>query len=294
MNNTKNIEKKERQIIFLFLFFPLLLLILFGVIPVLNLIYYSFTSWNGISSVKEFIGFKNYITILTDPKYIEVFINNAYYFVSGLLQIAIALYFAILLSFKVRGRSFFKAVFIIPMLISGVAISMIFRLFFEPGGTFDSILTFLGLEEHIRFWLGDPRFVNISLAFISLWRKTCVSFIIYYGAIQTIPKELYKIAEIEGASFIQKVRYVILPNINIVLKINFILLIIGSISVFEIPMIMTNGSNGTATFLLQTMKTAFENKRVGLASAMAVVLTIVIVFMIMIKNKISKEEENEY
>lgn len=293
MNNT-SIQKKERQIIFLFLFFPLLLLILFGILPVINLVYYSFTSWNGISSVKEFIGIKNYITILTDPKYIEVFVNNAYYFVSGLIQIGIALYLAIILSFKVKGKNFFKAIYIVPMLISGVAVSMMFRLFFEPGGTFDSILTFLGLEDHIGFWLGDPRFVKVTLAFISLWKKTCLSFIIYYGAIQTIPKELYKIAEIEGAAFIQKVRYVILPNINIVLKINFILLIIGSISAFEIPMIMTNGSNGTATFLLQTMKTAFENKRLGLASAMAVVLTITIILVIMIKNKIGKEEENEY
>lgn len=293
MNNF-HIGKKERQIIFLFLFFPLLLLILFGVIPVINLVYYSFTSWNGISSVKEFIGFKNYITILTNPKYIEVFINNTYYFVSGILQIIIALYLAIALSFKVKFKEVFKAIYILPMLISGVAVSMMFRLFFEPYGTFDYILNLLGLSDHIKFWLGDPRIVNFTLAFISLWKRTCASFIIYYGAIQTIPPELYKVAEIEGANIIHKVRYVILPNIHIVLKINFVLLIIGSISAFEIPLIMTNGSNGTATFLLQTMKTAFERKNIGLASSMAVILTIVIVIMTLIQRKIIKGDEDEF
>lgn len=293
MNNLI-LRKKERKIIFLFLFFPLLLLILFGIVPIIYLVRYSFTSWNGLSEIKEFVGFKNYIKILTDPKYIQVFVNNIYYLISGLLQIAIALTFAIILSFKVRFKGFFKATFVIPILISGVAISMIFRLFFEPGGNFDSILTFLGLENHIRYWLGDPSMVNYTLASISLWRHTGTSFIMYFGAIQTIPKEYYKVAEIEGASLWQKVRYVILPNISTVLKINFILLIIGAIKVFEIPMIMTNGSNGTSTFLLQTMKTAFDKKMIGLASAMAILITIIIVAMTLIQKRIYKNNEDEY
>ena len=171
---------------------------------------------------------------------------------------------------------------------------MIFRMFFTPDGTFDQILTFLGLENIINYWLGDPRFVNYTLASISLWRFTGFSFIMYFGAIQTIPKEYLKIAEIEGATVFQKVRYIILPNIHTVLKINFTLLIIGAISAFEIPMIMTNGSNGTTTFLLMTMKTAFENKKIGLAASMAVIISIVIIVMTFIQKRVCKNDEYEY
>ncbi|WP_029699150.1 sugar ABC transporter permease [Clostridium sp. Ade.TY] len=283
--------KKERKIIFIFLFFPILLLILFGVLPIVSIFNYSFTSWNGLSQSKNFIGFDNFIKILTDPNYIEVFTNSFYYFISGVLQIIIGLTLAIILSFKVKYKNFFKGVFIFPLLISGVAISMIFRMFFAPDGTFDQILTFLGLENYINFWLGDPKIVNYTLASISLWKFTGFSFIMYFGAIQTIPKEYFKLGEIEGASVFQKVRYIILPNIDTVLKINFTLLIIGSISAFEIPMIMTNGSNGTTTFLLMTMKTAFENKKIGLASSMAVIISIVIIVMTLIQKRICKNDE---
>ena len=292
MNNII-LRKKERRIIFLFLFFPLLLLILFGLLPIITLISYSFTSWNGLSFTKEFVGFENYMKILSDQKYFEVFFNSLYYFGSGSIEILISLYLAIILSFKVKYKGVFKAIFVFPLLISGVAISMMFRVFFEPGGTFDYILTFLGLEEYIHYWLGDPRFVNYTLSSISLWRHTGMSFIMYFGAIQSIPKEYFKIADIEGASFGQKIRYVILPNIHIVLKINFTLLIIGAISVFDVPMIMTNGSNGTATFLVQTMKTAFESKMVGLASSMAVIVTIIIIIMTLVQKRVYKKYDRE-
>lgn len=293
MNNV-NFIKKERQIIFLFLFFPILLLFLFGFLPIIEIVIYSFTSWNGISSTKEFIGFDNYIKVLTNPTYFQVFKNSLYYFLSGILQIIIAMIFAIMLSSKVKFKGFFKASFVFPTLISGVAISMMFRVFFEPGGTFDAALGALGFGEFVHYWLGDPRIVNYTLASISLWRFTGRSFIMYFGAIQSIPREYIKAAEIEGASVIQKVRYVILPNIHTIIKINFLLLIIGAISVFEIPMIMTNGSNGTSTFLLQTLKTAFEQKKIGLAAAMAVIISVVIILATIIQKKVYSNDEDEY
>ncbi len=291
MNN--QFKKKERVLIGLFLFIPLLLLITFGILPIIEIVSYSFTSWNGISSYKTPVGVDNYIKVLTTPKYFQTFINNLYYFGSGLLQIIIALYFAIILSFNVKLKSFFKASIVFPTLISGVAISMMFRMFYTPGGSFDTILTELGLEKWIHFWLGDPRLVNYTLAGISLWRHTGLRFLMFYGAIQSIPKEYYKVAEIEGASFLQKVRFIILPNIHTVIKINLILLTVGAITAFEIPMIMTNGSNGTTTFLLQTMKTAFEQKQLGLAASMTVIITIVLIILTTIQKKLFGNDEHD-
>lgn len=288
-----NSYKKERQLISCFLFCPLLLLFIFGLYPILAILEYSFTSWNGLSPTKTYVGFTNYIKILTDPSYLKVFLNSFIYFISGFIQIVIALFFAIILSEKVKGRAFFKATFVFPCLISGMAVAMLFRLFLMPGGSLDQLLTLLGLKDHIRFWLGDPRVVKYTLGAISIWRHTGRSFILYFGAIQCIPMEHYKLAEIEGASWLQRIRYIILPGIHIVLKINFILLTIGAISTFELPFILTNGSNGTATFLLQTMKTAFEKKMFGLAASMAVIVSLVILLMTSIQNKCCRGEEND-
>lgn len=288
-----NIHRKERQLIGFFLFCPLLLLFTFGIYPMIALIEYSFTSWNGLSPTKNYVGLTNYIKILTDSSYLRVLFNSLVYFVSGFIQIVIALFFAILLSGKVKGCNFFKATFVFPCLISGMAVAMLFRLFLSPGGSFDRLLTLLGLEDSIRYWLGDPRVVNYTLGAISIWRHTGKSFILYFGAIKCIPVEHYKLAEIEGTSWLQRIRYVILPGIHIVLKINFILLTIGAISTFELPMILTNGSNGTATFLLQTMKTAFDKKMFGLAASMAVIVSLVILMITTLQNKFYKGEEDD-
>lgn len=293
MNMLNNKTKKERQLISYFLFCPLLLLFTFGLYPICALIEYSFTSWNGLSPTKEYVGFSNYIKIFTDPTYIKVFLNSFVYFVSGIIQIIIALFFAIMLSGKVRGKNFFKATFVFPCLISGMAVAMLFKVFFTPGGSFDSLLTFLGLEDHIRYWLGDPRIVNTTLGAISIWKNTGKSFILYFGAISCVPLEHYRLAEIEGASSWQKIRYIILPGIQIVLKINFMLLTIGALSAFELPLILTNGANGTTTFLLQTMKAAFEKKQYGMAASMAVIVSLVIITITTIQNKWYKGEEDD-
>lgn len=286
-------RKKEKQLIASFLFCPMLLLIVFGLYPIVSLVIYSFTSWNGLSPQKTFVGLANYKKLLTDASTIKLFLNSLIYFGSGMLQIIIALFFAIVLSGKIKGKNFFKAVFIFPTLISGMAVAMLFRVFFTPEGSFDQLLTLLGLEKYIRYWLGDPKIVNQTLGALSIWKYTGRSFMLYFGAIQCIPTAYYKVVDIEGANSWQRVKYVIIPGIWTVLKINFILLTIGALSAFELPLILTNGSNGTMTFLLQTMKTAFEKKQFGRAASMAVVVSLMILVLISIQNKWMKGEADD-
>lgn len=287
-----NIRRKEQQLIISFLFCPILLFVAFSLWPLLALISYSFTSWDGLSPQKEFIGFANYVHILKDPDYLRVFLNSFFYFVSGFVQIVIALGFAIMLSYKVRGKAFFKAAIVFPTLMSGMAIGMMFKVVLMPGGSLDMLLGYLGLEEYTRYWLGDPRVVNYTLGAISVWRHTGRSFILYFGAIACIPKEYYKQAAIEGASIWQTIRYVILPGIHIVIKLNFILLTIGALSAFEMPMIMTNGSNGTSTFLLKTMKMAFENKMYGRAASMAMIMGGIILTLLSVQKRVKEEADD--
>jgi hypothetical protein len=116
-------RRASRLTPYLFLFIPLLLLIVFTYVPIANMISYSFVKWDGLSPVKRFIGLDNYVEVFTRPELFGVFFTSVYYFIGAFVQMAIALYLATMLSFKIRFRNLFKGVIFFPYLINGVAIS---------------------------------------------------------------------------------------------------------------------------------------------------------------------------
>ena len=275
----KIMTKNHNKQIILFLSLPILLLVIFGILPIINLIVISFTSWNGMGTTFEWVGLDNYTTLFKSPVYWQALRVNTYYLISGILQMIIAYFFAVILSEKIRGKNFFKSLFLLPSLISSMAVAMIFRLFFSPNGAFDQLLSFLYLDRWVTFWLGNPDQVNITLASISLWRNLGISFILYYGAIQSVPHEYNDVCLLEGATLWQKTKWLTIPQTIKVIYLNSLLLIIGVISVFDIPFILTNGSNGSTTIVVQTMKLAFEQKKYGLASGLSVCITLIIVLL---------------
>ncbi|CCQ96258.1 ABC-type sugar transport system, permease component [[Clostridium] ultunense Esp] len=260
-------KTQRKLIIIAFSIIPVALLITFSYLPVLNMFGYSLTDWNGISKQKDFVGLENYKVFFTNPKYYSVFKVSLYYFVASFVQLGLALYFATLLSFNVKFKNFFKGVLFFPYLINGVAIGFIFLLFFRPDGTLDTLLRWLGLGDYIQLWLGNPDIINISLSGTSIWRYMGFNFIIFLGAISSIPRDLYEAAELDGANRWQQFTHIILPSIKQIIQLNLILSVSGSISVFEIPYIMTGGSNGSNTFVIQTVDLAFKYGKFGLASA---------------------------
>ena len=156
---------------YLFLALPLAFLIVFTYIPVVNMFGYSFTIWNGLSPTKQFVGLDNYVELATRPELFDVLVVSLYYVAASVVQIGLALYFATVLSFKVKFKSVFKGILFFPYLINGVAIGMIFLYFFQPGGTLDETLRVLGLQGLTQQWLGDPDVINVSLAGTSVWRS---------------------------------------------------------------------------------------------------------------------------
>ncbi len=275
----------------LYLLVPLALLVTFTFIPVGNMLWYSFTSWDGLDQQKEFIGVDNYVEIFTRPEFFQVFFVSLYYIGASVVQMGLALYFATILSFKTRFRNFFKGVLFFPYLINGVAIGFVFLYLFQPGGTLDTALAAVGLGDEERFWLGDAELVNWSLAATSIWRYMGLNFVLFLGAIQSIPGELYEAAELDGASRWQQFRYIIAPGIKRIISLSFILAISGSLAVFEIPYIMTGGANGSETFVIQTVQMAFEFRQVGLASAMAVVLLVIVLVTTWIQRRVVPDEK---
>ncbi len=283
--------RAQRVIIILsFSFIPLALLAVFGYLPVLGMFKYAFTDWNGFSPDYHWVGFDNFKEIFTEKKYYEGFVNSIYYFAGSFVQIAIALYFATVLSFRVRAKNLFKGILFFPSMINSVAVGLIFLFFFRPEGTLDTFLGFFGVANPPQ-WLLNPNIINVSLVGASIWRYMGFNFILLLGAISSVPADLYEAAEIDGANKWHQFRYIILPSIRRIVTVTLILSISGSVAPFEIPFIMTGGSNGSNTFVIATVNATFKYNKYGMGSAMAVVLFLIVILVTLIQKIFIKEEK---
>jgi ABC-type sugar transport system permease subunit len=255
------------------------------------MIYYSFTSWNGFSEIKKWIGLKNYIRIFSDPTYFKPLFNSIYYFFGGLVQIALAFLFACILNTKVVGKNIFKGIYFFPYLINTVAISLMFMAFFQPDGTLNSFLNLIGFKNSYSImWLDSTKLNNYCLAFTSVWYYFGYNFIILLGAMQSISSDILEAAAIDGANEWQKARYITIPSVLPIIKLSLILNISGAIGAYGIPYIMTGGSNGTDTFVIECTKQAFTLSHTGRASAMAVIVLIIVSITTILSNKLIKED----
>lgn len=269
------------------------LLVTFTYLPVVNMFSYSFTSWDGLDKTKEWVGLDNYIRIFTDPEILNVFGVSLYYLAGAFIQLALALYLATILSFELRAKNFFKGIIFFPYLINGVAIGFIFLYLFQGDGALDLTLKFLGLDSLIQPWLGNPDIVNWSLTGTSVWRYLGFNVVLYIGAIASIQPDIFEASALDGANRWHQFRYIILPSIKRITLLTMILAISGSLSVFEIPYIMLMGANGTETFVIATVEKAFQLRKVGLASAMAVVLLLIVLIVTAIQRLLIKDERAE-
>ena len=196
----------------------------------------------------------------------------------AMVQLALALYLATILSFKTKFGNMFKGFMFFPYLISGIAIGFIFKFFYTRGFVFDTVLQWCGFNlENLPYWLKDQSVNNWSLVGSSVWRYFGQNMVLFIGAIMSVDDSLYEAADLDGANKFQQFRYIILPSIKTIVTLNIILSITGSLSAFEAPFVITTGANGTGTFFVVMNTIAHTNQKVGLASAMAVFLLIIII-----------------
>ncbi len=283
-------NKSRTKLIVCFLALPLVHLLIFSYVPILANVGLSFTNWKGVGTPK-WVGGRNYQKLLTDPQYIAMFKNCLWYFAVAVPQLLLAFVLAVVVNGKFRGLSIFKGILIIPYLLNGVIVSTIFIIFFNNSGTLNAILQFLGLGNFTQQWLQNLKLVNPSIASISIWRYYGMNFIMFFGALQTIPTELYEAAAVDGCTKLQEIRYISIPFIKKVLFINILLSVSGSIQVFEIPYIMMNGGNGTLTPVIQIQQSMRDN-RVGFAAALAVMVFFIVLLAIGVQ-KLFIKEDNE-
>ncbi|WP_338053219.1 sugar ABC transporter permease [Clostridium thermosuccinogenes] len=282
-------DKGQRLLVILtFSFVPVLLLLVFTYIPFSKMVQFSFYDMKYIGK-REFVGLKNYQEIFTRKDIFSALKLSLYYMGASFVQLALALYFATLLSFKTKGGNFFKGAIFFPYLVSGIAVGFMFKFFFTRGFVFDSILSWIGISiDSLPYWLQDTAVNNIALAGTSVWRYMGQNMTLFIGAIQSVDPQLYESAKLDGAGKWQQFRYIILPSIKTIVVLNMILSISGSLSAFEPPYVITGGTFGTATYFLMMHKIAHEYQKVGLASAMAIVLFAMIILVTVIQQLISK------
>ncbi|MDE6606917.1 MAG: sugar ABC transporter permease [Lachnospiraceae bacterium] len=272
----KSRKGQQTIVIVTFMFLPLLLLFTFTYLPFAEMFSFSFYRMKYIGP-KTFIGLKNYKDVFSRSDCFSALKLSLYYMGGSIVQLALALYLATVLSFKVKGGGIFKGLMFFPYLISGIAIGFIFKFFYTRGFVFDTVLQWCGFElDNLPYWLRDQRINNISLVATSVWRYFGQNMVLFIGAIMSVDAEMYEAADLDGANKFQQFMYIILPSIKTIVTLNVILSITGSLSAFEPPYVITDGANGTGTYFVVMNDIAHVQQRVGLASAMAIVLLMII------------------
>ena len=274
-------SRKGQQLIICvsFMTITLLLLFVFIYLPFAEMVKFSFYKMKYLTPVdqRKFVGFKNYIDVFRRDDCFGALKLSLYYMVGAIIQLVLALYLATILSFKVKGGNFFKGLMFFPYLISGIAIGFIFKFFYTRGFVFDTILQWCGFKlDNLPYWLKDQSINNWSLVATSVWRYFGQNMVLFIGAIMSVDADLYEAAELDGANKFQQFKHIILPSIKTIITLNVILSITGSLSAFEQPYVITDGANGTGTYFVIMNEIAHVSQKVGLASAMAVVLLLII------------------
>jgi ABC-type sugar transport systems, permease components len=276
---------QQKIIICAYVFIPLLLLFVFTYLPFGEMIGFSFFNMKYVGG-RIFVGLRNYRDIFARSDIFSSLKLSLYYMGGSVVQLVLALFLATILGFKLRFANVFKGIMFFPYLINGIAIGFIFKFFFTRGYVLDSVLGWLGIPlEKLPYWLKTQGLNNVMLVGTSVWRYLGNNMVLFIGAILSIDPELYEAAELDGAGKWQQFRHIILPGIKTIFTLNIILSISGSLSAFEPPyVIASRGANGTATYFIIMDKIAHTSQKVGLASAMAVFLLVIIFIVTMLQN----------
>lgn len=285
---------KDLRFSLLYLLPSIIMIFGFSVLPILMDIYYSFTSYNMITS-PVWVGLENFKRLFTDP-YIGASLKNTivFTFVTVPLQTVISLVIAAVLADRFRNEfgEFARSALFIPVIASMVLIGSLWFIILAPTGPINSIIKAMG--GNAVNWLGSKHLSLFSICFISIWKNVGYFLVIFYAGILDIPTERYEAAEIDGANIVQRFFYVTVPGLSSVLYLVVTLGTIWSFQVFDLVYMMTGGGPGlsTQTLVLTIYNTAFKSYNMGYASAIALLMFVFVLLLSALQKKFmgSKEE----
>jgi ABC-type sugar transport system permease subunit len=275
---------------YLFIAVPMISFLLFVFIPMVVSFWWSLNDYSGLQP-PIFVGLANYIDLFTTDKYFLQALRNTTLFVLLGMGIGptLGLLTALLLNQKVHFQSVFRTAYYLPVMTSLVVVSTIWVMLYNQNGLFNSVLTTLGLQP--VGWLSDPKVALISVAIASIWQGFGFETVIFLAALQSIPRELYEAAMMDGANAFQKFRYITLPSLRYVIAFIYIYGIIGSYQVFDQVFVMTSGGpvHSTST-VVHYLFGRFQDLRLGQASAIAYILFAILMIFSYIELRMSREK----
>ena len=260
--------------------------------PIVQSAIMSFQKTNLI--VSSWVGFDNYVTVLTDPDLGRAVVNTVYFALLALLfGFPLPIFVAVLMSEVRRAKGFYSALAYLPVVVPPVVAVLLWKVFYDasPTGLFNTILSWVGIPP--QPWLQSSATAMPSLVLEATWAAAGGTVIIYLAALTSVPTELYDAAEVDGASVWRKVWHVTMPQLRGVLLITFILQIIGTAQVFLEPYLFTGGgpANATVTVLLLVYRYAFQNSlggNYGMATALSLMLAVFLAVMSLIYFRITR------
>ncbi len=236
----------------------------------------------------KYIGLTNYEKLLMDDYFLKSIRNTLVFLAIHIpLQIVIALGLALVLNQKIWFRAFFRGAFFMPVVVSGVVITIMWQqLYGYEMGSINTLLMALGFDK--VGWLIDPKWAMPSIAIMATWKNVGLYIILFLVGLQSVPKSLYEAADLEGASGWQKFWYITLPVINPTVVMVMILSTIGGFSLFIEPYVMTGGGplNSTLSSVLYIYKQGFFYYHMGYAATLGLIFALLILVVIFIQRRV--------
>ena len=291
--NTK--KKGFDKVAFMFIAPAFIFFTLFLIVPTISSVYYSFTSWDGISPDVKFIGLANYKEIFTSARFGNALKNTV------ILTVFISLFenfFALVLALMVDhirwGKNFFRSAFYIPVLISGIVSGFIWKIMYNYNfGSINSILNSIGLGQFRQDWLGNTSLTLIMIGVVLVWKGAGYYMIIYLASLQSVSTDLIEAAQIDGASAWQRFKSITVPMISGAFTINFTLSLINGLKVFDQINVMTDGGPGftSETLVYLLYKVGVNEGRQGFGTAVGIMLLFIIIILNTLQQKFLRSRE---
>jgi raffinose/stachyose/melibiose transport system permease protein len=255
-------------------------LAIYTVVVVYPMVYSSYLSlfrWDGVSPTKVFVGFENYVTLITSNEVFWTALkNNAIWLVAALLlPTSIGLGLALLLNLKFRGSAVFRSIFYFPAVLSLAVVGLIWTWIYHPElGSVNQMLGALGLKAFERNWLGDPQIALYPVILAATWNAVGLPMLLFLAGLQTVPIELLEAATVEGAGPVRRFLYVTFPLLRETTLIVLAITAINALKAYDIVYAMTNGGPANRTQLLSTWMyfLTYNYNTVGQGTAIAVIL----------------------
>ena len=256
---------------------------IFKLYPFVSSLVYSFTDYDLFKGVQNVVGFQNYIDAFTKTKNIKALqVTFTYAFMTVPLKLIFALFIAYILNFKIKGVGLFRTAYYVPSILGGsVAIAVLWKALFKNDGVVNTILAMLGFES-INF-LADKNWALFIICLLRVWQFGS-AMVLFLAALKGVPEDLYEAASIDGASKGRQFLSITIPLISPVIFYNLVTQLVQAFQEFNGPYIITNGGPRNATTLISVIvyNTAFKDYKVGMSSAMAWVMFVIVMVLTVI------------